>query len=131
MKILVCGSRDWRDKATVHRALLMCEERYGEYHLIHGACRGADIIAGELALAAEMVVTAVPAKWGKHGKKAGPIRNDYMLKRGRPSLVLAFHQNIRESRGTAHMVKIAEDAGISVVVISGSSSLNTLGEDLP
>jgi hypothetical protein len=42
VKILVCGDRNWHDKEAVWWAL------YGfpkETELIHGACRGADMLA--------------------------------------------------------------------------------------
>ncbi len=40
---------------------------------------GADSLAGEWARARGIPETPVPAEWEKHGRKAGPIRNEQML----------------------------------------------------
>ena len=58
-----------------------------------------------------------PADWARHGKRAGPLRNLRMLHEGRPDLVLAFHDDIENSKGTAHMVTIAQRAGVDVRLI--------------
>jgi len=83
--------------------------------IIHGACiyGGADLIAGACARGMEVKVEEYPAEWDKYGRAAGPIRNMKMLKLG-ADLVVAFHDNLAASRGTKHMVSIAEKAGIPV-----------------
>jgi len=58
-----------------------------------------------------------PADWGQYGKAAGVIRNIDMLKYGEPDLVLAFHHNIYESKGTKDMVTRAREADVPVYVI--------------
>jgi hypothetical protein len=59
-------------------------------------------------------VLSFPADWARFGRAAGPIRNQRMLDEGKPTLVLAFHNNIVESKGTKDMVKRARKAGIRV-----------------
>lgn len=51
-----------------------------------------------------------PADWEKHGRAAGPIRNEKMLIVGTPDMVLAFPGG----RGTADMIRKAEAAGLPV-----------------
>ena len=41
-----------------------------------------------------------------------------MLDQGKPSLVLAFHDDIENSKGTKHMVKIAREAGVEVRIVT-------------
>ena len=82
--------------------------------VIHGDCRGADKMAGVVAEKLGMEVIPFPAKWEKHGRSAGPIRNQQMLDEGKPDKVIAFHQDIDNSKGTKNMIKIAEKAGIPV-----------------
>jgi hypothetical protein len=86
--------------------------------VVHGAAKGADTIAGEIAEEMDIVVRTFPADWKKWGKAAGPIRNQEMLMEGKPDMVLAFHNNIDASKGTKHMVQIAERAGIQVLIFS-------------
>jgi len=62
-----------------------------------------------------------PADWKSYGKGAGPIRNQLMLDEGKPDLVLAFHNDISSSRGTADMIRRAKKHGISYEIISEDS----------
>ena len=55
----------------------------------------------------------VEADWDTHGKAAGPIRNEKMLRDYTPQGVVAFPGG----RGTAHMVSIAKKAGVPVIVV--------------
>jgi hypothetical protein len=86
--------------------------------IIHGGCRGADIIAGEEAKKIGLAVREFPADWSV-GPAAGPIRNRLMLDELKDGdLVLAFHPNIKASKGTADTVREATRRGIKVLVIS-------------
>lgn len=124
MHILVCGSRNWTDRLTIGRALYACRRKYGDFWLIHGNCRGADQIAGDIALHdMELPVIAVPAKWGREGKAAGPKRNAYMLKNCGPDLVLAFHENYLTGSGTGDMIRRANEAGLDCLIITGPGSI--------
>jgi hypothetical protein len=85
--------------------------------VIHGAAVGADSIAGHIAHELGLAVEPYPADWDRYGKAAGHIRNRQMLA-AKPDRVLAFSKNISVSRGTSHMVKIAQAAGIPTEVFS-------------
>jgi hypothetical protein len=110
-RILVCGSRNWTDKARIRRVLLeyMPPADCDEPVVIHGNARGADKLAGDIAMRMGFWVESHPANWTKHGKKAGPIRNRQMMDR-RPDLVIAFG----EGRGTQDTVDEAKRRGIPV-----------------
>lgn len=114
LRVLVCGSRDWTDKAAIEKELRLLPA--GSV-VIHGDCRGADRIAGQIAQSLGLEVEAFPADWETHGKAAGPLRNRQMLAEGRPDTVLAFHEHLEASRGTADMVKKARAARIQVKVV--------------
>lgn len=108
-RVLVCGGRDYSDTDAMRKALDE-ELREGDV-VVHGAARGADLMAAHIAHSMEGVkVEAHPADWGKHGPSAGPIRNQEMLD-SRVDLVLAF----AGGRGTADMVRRASRAGVMVV----------------
>lgn len=81
--------------------------------VIHGAARGADKLAGQIADEFGFRTLAYPADWETHGKKAGFVRNTHMLREGRPDCVLAAPGG----KGTAMMVDIARRAGVPVVVM--------------
>jgi len=118
IKILICGSRDWSDRAVII-------DRFASFPpkimIIHGGCRGADTIAGEVALSLGMEVKCFPANWGEYGRGAGPRRNQAMIDEGKPNLVIAFHDDLASSRGTRDMVARAMKSGIPVEVVTGRS----------
>lgn len=83
--------------------------------IIEGGARGADSLGAQYAEEVGIPSRRFPALWGTYGKAAGPIRNTQMLKEGAPDLVVAFLAP--NSRGTKHMISIAEKAGVPVKVI--------------
>jgi hypothetical protein len=119
--VLACGDRNWTDVASIRLAMRAEHLGSGDV-LIHGDCRGADHLADLVALELGMTSKPYPADWDTHGKKAGPIRNRQMLKENPEiDLVLAFHDRLDESKGTADMVRAATKAGIRVNVYHSSA----------
>lgn len=107
MRVLVCGGRGYADREEVFAAL----DYYDPCVVIAGGAKGADTLARDWAVLRERVHHIYPAQWKRYGRSAGPIRNCFMLEDSKPSLVLAFPGG----NGTAHMIAIAEEAGIEVV----------------
>jgi hypothetical protein len=113
--VLVCGSRKWSSRPTIEREI----RALGPNVLIaHGDCRGADKVAASIAESLKLQVLAFPADWETYGKSAGPIRNRRMLTSVEPVLVLAFHNDIENSRGTKDMVGFAKACGVPVRVVT-------------
>ena len=113
-KLIVCGDRNWVGSEAIYRELSKYCPRTTT--IVHGAARGADTIADEVAAELGMVRIYYMAKWAEYGRAAGPIRNQQMLDEEKPDKVLAFHANLDQSKGTKHMVKIAQEAGIPVEI---------------
>lgn len=74
-------------------------------------------------------VEAFPADWKEYGKAAGPIRNQQMVDRlidlggrGYGTEVLAFHNNLLMSKGTADMVRRAGKAHVFCRVYQSDGS---------
>lgn len=114
-RILVTGSRTWRDKATIANALLqwwLANDR-PKAILISGGAQGADQLAEEVWNGQQFEIEQHPADWKSHGKAAGPIRNAEMVKLG-ASVCLAFIHN--ESRGATHCARLAVKRGIPTIV---------------
>ena len=116
MRVLVCGSRDWYDADAI-RAELIGLNIGSDDIIIHGDCRGADRLAGMIGEELGAEVQVYRAQWHVFGKSAGPRRNQAMLDEGKPDLVLAFHWDLAQSKGTKHMVGIARAAGVEVKVV--------------
>ena len=109
VRLLVCGGRDYADRERMFSVLT--ELKPGM--VIHGAARGADSLAAEWARSACAASTAFPADWVANGRAAGPIRNEVMLREGKPTLVVAFPGG----RGTEDMVRRALLLGVTVLRI--------------
>lgn len=112
MRVLVCGGRDYRDVQRVYAELdaLHAAARHDCMVVIQGGAKGADQLARQWAVDRGVAFQNYPADWVKHGRAAGPIRNERMLLAGRPELVLAFPGG----RGTADMVNRAKAAGVTL-----------------
>ena len=63
-------------------------------------------------------VIAMPADWDRHGRSAGPLRNQAMIAR-KPDFVVAFPGG----RGTADMVRRARSMEIDVAEIRLADAL--------
>ncbi len=114
MRVLVCGDRNWTEEVPIYLRLKKLPQ--GTV-IIHGCARGADTIAGKVARTLGFTVEEYPADWDKYGKAAGHIRNTQMLKEGKPDLVLAFHRDFANSKGTKNMVNQSTAAGKPCEVI--------------
>lgn len=113
MKVLVTGSRNWKDGGEIEQAFRFLPD---DTVVVHGAAAGADTVAGVVAKRRGLEVLACPANWVQYGKSAGPIRNRQMLDH-QPAFVLAFHADLEASRGTKDCVDEAVRRGIPVVYI--------------
>lgn len=118
-RVLVCGGRDFADRPLMSRTLSRfrpdnAASDVSNHILILGGARGADRLAEEWADTWGLRKRIYPADWERHGKAAGPIRNQRMIDEGKPDLVIAFPGG----RGTADMVSRAKKAGIEVLEIA-------------
>ena len=121
MRLLICGSRVWSPKrhliikSIINGIKEVAEDE--EFTVISGGARGPDSIAAETCEEFDIDFEEYPANWDAFGKRAGIIRNEQMLNTG-IDLVVAFSDDIENSRGTKHMCNIAWKKGVPVYVVS-------------
>jgi hypothetical protein len=122
LRVLFCGSREFTDRdiirMAVHGANSVATMLGRPLVVIEGEARGADQRARVEAEDLGVEVRRFPADWDQHGKAAGAIRNRQMLKEGQPHCVLAFADDIKNSKGTRDMCSIADAAGVPAYIIS-------------
>ena len=116
-RVLICGDRLWANFELILRELSKVQQERGIEVVIEGEAKGADTLGRAAAERLGIPVLKFPADWRRHGLSAGPVRNRQMLREGKPTLVLAFHNFIDNSKGTKHMVSVAREAGVPVQIV--------------
>ena len=116
MKILVCGGRDFSDRDLMYSVLDKVLRKFGRDNLciLHGAAKGADLMAEEWCKSRQVKYIGDPAWWDDQGKAAGMIRNRRMAHDEQPDQCIAFPGGV----GTAGMVSIMRRAGIEPWIIN-------------
>lgn len=118
-RVLICGDRNWTDPIIIMNELQRVQAGPGVEVVIEGEQNGADTLGKQAAERLGIPVLKFPANWRKHGLAAGPIRNRQMLVEGKPTLVMAFHPFVKNSKGTKNMVDQATKAGVKVKIFDG------------
>ena len=87
---------------------------------ISGTARGADTLGETIVAERGWRVLLFPADWDTYGKRAGYIRNEQMAKFAVSDesygVLIAFWDG--KSRGTKHMIDLAEKHGLEIFIIS-------------
>lgn len=118
MRVIVAGSRGFTDQMTAFHELDKLFEGKA-VKVVSGKAPGADLLGELWAQARGHALKCFPAEWDLYGKQAGYLRNVEMAKYAREQeegMLVAFWNG--HSRGTEHMIRIAREKGLKVVVIS-------------
>lgn len=114
MKVIIAGGRDFKD---YNRLKQVCDKiliNQNNIEIISGTAGGADTLGERYAQEKGYEVKKFPAKWDEYGKKAGYLRNQEMGEYA--DGLIAFWDG--QSKGTKHMIDIANKNGLKVRVIS-------------
>jgi hypothetical protein len=134
MRILITGSRNFTSTTTIRNALAEAVEgQPGPHTLVHGAAKGADLMADGIALTLGWAIEPHPADWTRECTErchhrggrpergdgtgwcpsAGAIRNAHMCNLG-ADICLAFYARGSKNAGTGNCVKQAGKCEIPV-----------------
>lgn len=102
MKIAIIGSRNFDNYKLVVETLKPYQSKISL--VISGGAKGADSLGEHWAKQNNINTLIFLPDWDKHGKRAGFIRNEDIIKNC--DGVLAFWDG--ESKGTAHSLSLAE-----------------------
>jgi hypothetical protein len=123
MIVIVTGGRNYADACMVRAVLSELDPRA----IWHGGASGADRIAADYAELWGEDCTEFKADWKRHGRAAGPMRNQHMIDCAARlrEFALPDECEIRVvafpgGRGTADCVKRAREAGLDVIEVTDS-----------
>ena len=116
-KIAIVGSRNFNDFDLMNRVVFQDyiekNSLYAEdVMVISGGAKGADKLAEKLAQLRGYKLVVFKADWNKYGKKAGMIRNGYIIENA--DVVFAFWD--KKSSGTANSIQRAISLGKELYV---------------
>ena len=111
MRVIVAGSRGYTNKEYVYKVLDKVYQKRKDIEIVTGLAKGPDTYGKEWAIENGVPYHEFPANWDKYGKQAGYLRNQEMAYFS--DMLIAFHLN---SRGTAHMINIANEEGLKVAI---------------
>ena len=113
MRVIIAGSRGFDDYETLCK---FCDYIIGEpdeeIEIVSGTAKGADKLGERYANDRKYKLKEFPADWNTYGKSAGYRRNTEMAEYA--DLLIAFHDG--ESKGTQHMIDLANKKEINVAV---------------
>lgn len=112
LSLIVCGGRDFDDHEKVWKTLDRINDIKSISMIIHGGCKGADMIAENWCWNNAVHSAICQPIWDRHGPKAGPLRNKAMLLL-KPDGLVAF----TGGRGTRSMIDLAKGEGVTVMEI--------------
>jgi hypothetical protein len=114
-KVIICGSRNFNNYDLLKTKCDYYLSRFlkPEVTVISGTAKGADSLGEQYAIEKSFEILKYPADWDRYGKSAGYKRNQQMAEIA--DGVIAFWDGI--SKGTNHMINIAKEKNIRVIVI--------------
>jgi peptidoglycan/xylan/chitin deacetylase (PgdA/CDA1 family) len=131
MRVIIAGSREFNDykllekecnkifKQLVDEGFIsyFVEDSQKEIEIISGTANGADKLGERFAKEYEYPIKRFPANWDLYGKSAGYRRNEQMALYAKEDygVLIAFWDG--ESKGTKHMIDLANKHGLRVFVV--------------
>lgn len=112
-KLIIAGGRDFNDYDLLKSKLDRLLQNKTDVEIVSGKARGADSLGERYAREMGYPIKEFPANWNKYGKSAGYIRNKEMAEYA--DGCVCFWDG--DSKGTKHMIDLAEEKNISLRVI--------------
>lgn len=113
MKVIIAGGRNFRDYDKLRESCDNILVNQKEIEIVSGTAAGADTLGERYAQEKGYEVKKFPAQWDLYGKSAGYKRNQQMAEYA--DGLIAFWDG--KSKGTKHMIDIANKMGLKVRVV--------------
>ena len=124
LRIIIAGSRDFNDYELLKKSAIEIITKKTMLpdltRIISGGARGADTLGERFANEMGLEISRFIPDWDGLGKRAGYVRNAEMAKfaveDGNYGVLIAFWDG--QSRGTKHMIDLANKYGLEVHVVN-------------
>lgn len=111
--VIIAGSRDFDDYDLLKQKCDFYLQNRSDVMIISGNARGADQLGERYAQERNLPCNKFPADWDLYGKRAGYLRNVEMAEHAHALIVFT-----NGSRGTAHMIKTAQEKNLLVRIVN-------------
>lgn len=115
MRTIIAGSRTITQYSALLEALEFAD--WEMTHIISGMARGVDSLGERYARENKIRLSGYRALWEEHGKRAGYLRNVQMAESADACVIVWDGK----SRGTRHMIRVAQEHGLQIVVYKPGS----------
>ena len=115
-RVIIAGCRNFYNYVTLKERCEYYLQNKMKTHnviIVSGHASGADSLGEKFAADHNLKCELYPADWNRHGRAAGPIRNEEMADVS--DALIAFWDG--KSRGTKSMIEIARRKGLQVAVV--------------
>jgi len=109
-RIAIVGSRDFPSQWAVESFVYQLPR---SWTIVSGGARGVDKWAAQTALHHRRDLVVYEADWPKHGKAAGFIRNNEIVRNA--DIVVAFWDG--KSKGTKHSIQLCKYLKVPCVIV--------------
>lgn len=124
LRIIIAGSRDFNDYELLKKSAIEIITKKTMLpdltRIVSGGARGADTLGERFANEMGLEITRFIPDWDGLGKRAGYVRNAEMAKFAvedyNDGMLIAFWDG--QSRGTKHMIDLANKYGLEVHVVN-------------
>lgn len=119
-KIIIAGSRDFQfcDVMDFYVQAVIKNLKEDTIEIVSGTARGADKLGEQFSAHYDYQLKRMPANWNEYGKSAGYRRNKEMAEYA--NVAILFWDG--ESKGTRHMIDLAESHNLATYVFKYSFS---------
>lgn len=124
MRTIIAGSRSITSMSLLMEAIK--QSQFNITSIISGGAAGADTLGEYYAQHNNIPCTVMKADWARHGRSAGYKRNAQMAEVADALIALWDGQ----SKGTKHMIDIAQRLGLKVFVFTPQGKYLPAIEDL-
>jgi len=123
MKLIVAGSRSWKDEQTVHQCIRQYIDGIDDVTIFCGTAIGPDTFGEQFALDNTIPIKYFEPDWVKFGRGAGYKRNTEMAVEGTD--LLAFWDT--KSKGTKQMIDEAVYYNLKTTIIVEAPLISVKG----